>query len=222
MYSKSLIILSVLGLCACGGGGSSSSSTPPPPPPQYPIDSAISAFQQMNESFNLSASNGGNNYTLTLSWVPGAQSSFDGVSSFTSTRTVTISENGILVASDVQTGYFTISPFKPLGAVDTNGQVTVDANQVVLPDLATVGQSGAVDTYTIYTDNTRTTVYGNGTDTWALNADTSTTAFFCANTVGTTNGSPFTESDCYQTDENGNILSVTATLTENGITLNFK
>jgi len=217
---KSIFILCLMTLiCACGGG---SSSTPPPPPPQYPLDSAISTFQQMNHNYNLSATSGGNTFTLQISFVPGAQSTFDGMAALTSTETITLYENSVSQGTDTVTFYFTISPYTQLGGISTNGEVEVDANQMSLPDLATVGQTGPFDTYTTYTDNTRTTVYETATVTWSLEADTATSALGCLNYTGTMNGSPFSESDCYQIDENGNVLSIQITLNEGGTTLVFK
>lgn len=178
----------------------------------------------MNQTYNLTATNGGNNYTLQLSFVPGAQSTFNGTSAFTRTETLNISVNGTLANNLIATDYFTISPYINIGSVNqSSGQVEVYANQTALPQLATVGQSGAFNTFTIYTDNTLATVYATGTDTWALNADTATTAFACVDeTINYAAGGTDTESDCYQMDERGNVLSLQITLLVNGVTLTFK
>lgn len=178
----------------------------------------------MNQTYNLSATNGGNNYTLQLSYVPGAQATFNGQPAFTATETFNLSENGTLLTNVISINYFTISPYTNVGGVNqSSGQVAVYANQKALPQLATVGQSGALDTFTIYTDNTGTTVYATGTQTWSLEADTSTTALGCLDeTVNLSAGGTDTESDCYQMDERGNVLSLQITLLVNGVTLNFQ
>jgi hypothetical protein len=218
---KSIFILCLVTMIyACGGGGSS--STPPPPPSQYPLDSAISAFQQMNHNYNLTATSGSNTFALQIDFAPGTQSTFDGMAALTSTETITLYENGVSQGTNTGTFYFTISPYTQIGGIFTNGEVEVDANQMALPDLATVGQTGPFDTYITYTDNTKTTVYETATVTWSLETDTVTSALACLNYEGTMSGSPFSESDCYQIDENGNVLSIQITLNEGGGTLVFK
>ncbi len=200
---------------------------PLPPPTQYPVDSVISAFQQMHHNYDLSAISGGNTFTLQLSFAPGVQTTFDGVSAFTVTETRTLSKNVVSQGTNAVTEYVTIRPYTELGGINTtNGEVMIDANQMPLPDLVTVGQSGSFDTYTTYTDSTRTTVYETGTVTWSLEADTSANALACLNYVGTIDSGPdsgpFSESDCCQIDESGNVLSVHITITEGGGTLVFK
>ncbi|HVA54622.1 MAG TPA: hypothetical protein VNI53_02315 [Gammaproteobacteria bacterium] len=216
---SSLVVL----LSACGGGGSSSSSSAPPSTAQYPVDSAYSAVAQMNKNYNLTAILGSNTFNLQITYVPGAMSSFNGQPAYTATITSILSEDGVLITNNVQTEFFTISPYFPLGAINTNGQVTVDTNQTSLPVYATEGQSNLYDTTTTYTDNTRTTIYSIASSTWSLSPDTSTTAFSCINTVGTIIGVGATsESDCYQIDESGNVLSLQVFMLVNGATLAFQ
>jgi hypothetical protein len=220
---KPMLILSLaIMLCACGGGGSSSSSAPPSST-QYPLDSAYSAVAQMNQSYNLSSVLGNNTFALQITYAPGSMSSFNGVPALTAKRTAVLSEDGVIITDDVQTEYFTISPYMPLGSIDTNGQVTVYTNQNALPTYATEGQSGLFNTSTTYTDNTLTTIYSISSSTWSLSSDTSTTVFGCVNTVGTIIGSGATsESDCYQIDDSGNVISLQVYLLVNGVTLLFQ
>lgn len=216
-----LISSLVLLLSACGGGGSSASA--PPSTSQYEIDSAYSAAAQMNQTYNLTSILGNNTYTLDVSYVPGSMSSFNGQPAFTATMTSVLSEDGVLITSSKQTEYFTISPYFPLGAINANGQVTVATNQAPLPVYATVGQTNLYDTTTTYTDNTLTTIYSVASSTWSLSQDTSTTALSCINTVGTIIGVGSTsESDCYQIDKSGNVLSLQVFLLVNGTTLIFQ
>jgi hypothetical protein len=220
MYYKFSMILTVLGLCACGGGSSSSTALF-----QYPLDSAFSAYGQMYQDFNLTATSGSNTYTLQISSIPGNMATFNGVFAFTTTNTRTLSENGTNLSTDVQTQYFTISPYTPLGSSDTNGQVTEYANQIALPELATVGQSGSFARYTTYTDSTKNTVYATATIKWSMETDPTqidtTVAFACLKYVGTLNGAANTETDCYLIDQNGNVLTVQVTMVVNGVTLIF-
>ena len=215
---SSLVVL----LSACGGGGSSSSSAPPSTA-QYPVDSAYSAVAQMNQTYNLTSTLGNNTFTLNIIYAPGVMSSFNGQPAYTATLTSILSEDGVLITSNVETEYFTISPYFPLGAINANGRVTVNTNQTPLPVYATEGQSNLYDTNTTYTDNTLTTVYSIASSTWSLSPDTSTTAFSCINMVGTIIGVGATsESDCYQIDESGNVLSLQVFMLVNGATLVFQ
>ncbi|MGH8312186.1 MAG: hypothetical protein ACRER9_02730 [Gammaproteobacteria bacterium] len=215
------LAIAVLCLQACGGGGGSGSNNPPPPQ-TYALNSAISAYEQENHNYNLTATNGGNTYTFQLSFTPGAMGSFLGQSAFTGTASATLSENGTVISNDIQTSYFLLGPFKPLGSVDTNGNVYVASNQTALPDNATIGGSGAYGTVTVYSDSTLTTIIGTLTSTWALNAGSGSDAIGCLNTVGTLNGVSETESDCYTLDANSNIIGLTITLDVNGTVLNFQ
>lgn len=179
---------------------------------------------QESHNYNLSATDSkGNNWTLALAFVPGSESSFDSEAALTAQETTTISVNGTLANNDVTTMYFNIGPFTHVGGVDQNGEVTVFANQTALPQLATVGQSGAFDTFTVYTDNTRATVYATGTETWALNQLTSDTASFCFNIVDDfASGTTTTQSTCYQIDERGDALGLQLNLDVNGTVLDFQ
>ncbi len=221
---RTLLIASlVILLSACGGGGGSSASSAPPSTSQYQIDSAYSAVAQMNQSYNLTSTLNNNTYTLQITYVPGAMSSFNGQPAYTAKVTTVLSEDSVLITNNVQTDYFTISPYFPLGSINANGQVTVDTNQTPLPVYATVGQTNLYDTSTTYTDNTLTTIYSVASSTWSLSQDTSTTAFSCINIVGTIIGIGATsESDCYQIDESGNVLSLQVFLLVNGTTLVFQ
>lgn len=217
-YISLLLVISTLE--ACGGGGSSSNS----PPTKYPIDSAISAYEQMNHDYTLSAKNGSNSYSLQLSAAPGGITNVGSIAAYSTTHTLTLSENSTLLVNDVSTKYFLISPFKQIVDDDaSSGYVTVYANQKDLPESATAGETGAVDTATTYTDASLTVVAGTQTDTWALNAGSGGDASICANTTANSvlNGKS-TESDCYSVDSKGNILGLEITLSISGTTLVFK
>lgn len=215
------LAVAVLSLYACGGGGGSSNN-PPPPPQTYALNSAISAYEQENHNYTLTANNGGNTYTFQLGFTPGSMGSFLGQSAFTGTSSGTLSENGTVISNDIQTDYFLLGPFKPLGNVDTNGNVWIASNQTALPDNATIGGSGAFDTVTVYSNSTLTIVIGTFTETWTLNAGSGSDAIGCLNTVGTLNGVSETESVCYTIDANSNIIGLAITLDVNGTVLNFQ
>lgn len=145
-----------------------------------------------------------------------------GQSANTGTSSATLSENGTVISNDIQTDYFLLGPFKPLGNVDTNGNVYVDSNQSALPDNATIGENGAFATATVYSDSTLTTVIGSLTETWTLSAGTGSDAIGCLDSVGAVNGGSESQSTCYTLDANSNIIGLTISLDVNGTILNFQ
>jgi len=80
-----------------------------------------------------------------------------------------------------------------------------------------------MDTYTVYTDITKTTVYATGTDTWTLSADTATTAWGCdVNTQTQVGGSPVVSQTCFKIDTTGNLLAMKMILPINGTIITFQ
>jgi hypothetical protein len=221
MY-KILAIFALLlaGLTGCGGGGGGGSA---PAATQFPIGSAISAFFQASHSYSLTATNGANTYTIQTSYIPGTSSTFEGQQAATYTQSGTVSVNGV-VTGGTNSGvtYFNSSPYKNFGYIDSNGQYTVYANQQALPTYATVGQSGAVDTDTVYTNNTKAVIYATDTETWSLLSDTSTTAWLCNNDTNAVVGSSAAViTNCYKVDTTGNVLALKVIMPISGTTLTF-
>src|SRR5271168_242790 len=107
-------------LAACGGGGSSavgvfeaSQSNPMPqnlqtePAPAEPF----SIYQTA-----LSASSGGNTYAGTYSETPNQGTTmFDGQEANSSTISLTITENGTPIVTEIETVYYLENPYQPLG-----------------------------------------------------------------------------------------------------------
>jgi hypothetical protein len=219
------VFILALFLVGCGGGGGGSSNSSGGggnTTVTYDLNAAVSAYEQENHNYILNATNGGNVYTLLLNTTAGGMGSFNGQVAYSATKTVTLSENGTVISNDVETGFFLLGPFEQLGAIDTNGQVTVDTHQVALPNDATVGQSGAYGTATIYTDSSLNTVYGSLTATWSLNSGSGSNAVTCLNSVGTVGGISESESDCYTLDSSSNFTgTLTITLDVNGTILDF-
>jgi hypothetical protein len=85
------------------------------------------------------------------------------------------------------------------------------------------GYPRSIDTETVYTDSTKMTVVATTVNTWSLATATTSTAWFCANSVVTpVSGSPSNESDCYQIDQSGNVLALKATVTINGVSVTLQ
>jgi hypothetical protein len=216
--------LLLAGLSGCGGGGGGGSAPPATSPTtQFPLAGAISAFSQAAHNYTVSATNASDTYTLQINYTPGVATTFEGQSASTMALAGTFSKNGAVLTTVSQTSYFVTSPYKPLGSLDLgNGHYTVAANQQNLPANTTVGTSGQFDTDTTYTNNTKTVVYSNATQTWSLAADTATTAWACVNAIETVVGStPISSADCYKIDTTGNVLAYKANVTFSGTTLSF-
>lgn len=94
----------------------------------------------------------------------------------------------------------------------TDGTYTVYdvSTPLYLPSQATVGQSGNLNPDTQYQNSTMTTITGTDTNSWALNADTATTAWLCTTDNYIDSADPahssFTETDCLRIDASGNVL----------------
>ena len=185
----------------------------------------MNAFAQTSHNYTINAVNSGNTYTLQYGLTPGAPTTFEGLAASMAAETLTISKNNAVVDTISLNTYFTTSPLIALGYVDLgNGQYTIDSNQLALPTNATVGQSGQLQTETTYSINLFNIINDTATVTWALSADTATTAWLCANTVDIIVSPPSTisGSKCYKIDTSGNVSALKFTITVNGTTLNFQ
>lgn len=236
MSATTRITLLALLLNACGGGGGGGSSTPPPPNlNSAPGAAAINAFFQASHSATLNAGDtAGNKYQVQLSWVPNAgTTTFNGTANAHSTvRAVSVFVNGALNSNDISTEYFLLNPYVPIGAQHTSGTTDISANIQPVPATITVGQSGPIDTVTVYHNATLITVDALETNTFSVLANNPTTLLFCQNSVlsnvtaqGTADGFVAdTESDCYAVDASGNANIARIILSLNGgvTTLTFQ
>lgn len=203
-------------LVGCGGGSSGS-----PVAVTYDLDDAVSTYYQENHSYILHATNGGNVFTLQFGVSPGSQASFHGTQALTATVTINISEESTAVAASTSTLYFLSGPFEDVGGISlSTGSETVFANHKHLPTAASIGDTGSLDTATIFTDSTHSTVSGHQTDTWTLNASGSN-AQFCIN-AEITGGTNATQGNCYVIDAKGNVLSASVSIDVGGTILDFQ
>lgn len=209
-----LSALTVL-LAGCGGGSGDDST-----PVDFPIDAAYSALYTSASTLNATYEFDGSpphTDTITLTLVPEADSTFEGVAAKTAAITATLEENGTPPGTVTisATEYFQISPYKYLGTVYGTGTYEVATSQQTLPTTARIGDSGSFYRSTSYTDNTKAVVEGNTVATWSLERDptSKTRAYFCANAEETyTNGDdPFATSTCYRIDAGGSIIGLRVT-----------
>jgi len=217
-----------LALAGCGGGGGSSS-----PPPQNlssaNVATALNAYYQANQGFQLSASSAGNTFSVDYSETPvNGTTTFNGVNNVSSTNvSVSVYENGTLLGTQISTDYFTINPYVFLGSVLSNGTQYGVVTSWTPPSTVNVGDSGPLYGETIYHDSTKATIDGTETTTYAVNAATPTTLQFCenvsisanANSDGLVSG---TGSACFYVSSSGSVTGITLTITVNGTTLIFQ
>jgi hypothetical protein len=84
------------------------------------------------------------------------------------------------------------SAFKQIGSVGAGGTLYMTTNLNTLPTAAKIGDSGTLATVTGYTDPAKTSQTGSSTVTWALSADTATTAILKVTTTSNNASSPAT------------------------------
>jgi hypothetical protein len=219
-------------LSACGGGGGGDNNTPVTPSAvvstaSFPVAGTVSASEQTSDSYTVSTiDSSGKTDTLTVTNVPGAQATFEKMTASTSVQTAILKQNGVLLNQVVSTSYFQLTPYLNYGEIDqSTGHYTVTdiTTPLYLPATAKVGDTGAINAATTYTNSTKTTVVSRMTRTWSLEADTATTAFLCANIVTTpVSGTVSKESHCYRITTSGVITGHKMIFTESGQTLTFQ
>jgi hypothetical protein len=193
----------------------------------------MATYRQGAHKYALKASNAGNSYTLQVSSVPNAgTTTFNGATpAYSSVDSVTLEENGVVIANTVSTDYFRVDPYVPLGRVSSTGSpYGVVTSSSPLPSTLDVGSSGDLDSLTYYHDSTMSAVDGSEGVTYSVESDNSTTLLLCEDssvTNVTVQGTADdlvddSESDCYTVDASGNAELVSVTLTVNGVTLTFE
>lgn len=243
MKPGSLIIVS--SICAtlvagCGGGGGNGSSQAPPVSPaaatnlsSAPGAMAMATYRQGAHKYTLKASNGANSYTLRVSNVPNAGTTkFNGAApAYSSVDTVTLDENGVMIANSVSTDYFLLNPYVLLGRVSATGSpYGVVISSSPLPTTLEVGSSGDMDSLTDYHDSSMSMLDAQEDDTYSVKANNTTTLLLCEDSSITNVTAQGTaddlvddsENDCYKVDAGGNAALISVTLTVNGVTLTFE
>ena len=224
----------------CGGGGVNGGSPTPAVSPEAatnlssaPGAMAMATYRQGAHKYTLKASNAGNSYTLQVSSAPNAGTTkFSGAApAYSSVDTVTLYENGVMIANTVSTDYFLLNPYVPLGRVSSTGSpYGVVTSSSPLPTTLEVGSSGDMDSLTYYHDSSMSTLDAQEDVTYSVKANNTTTLLLCENSSITNVTAQGTaddlvddsENDCYKVDAAGNAALVSVTLTVNGVTLTFE
>ena len=200
------LLLIVLTACGGGGGGpggggsagSAMQSSQPPqilqsaPAPQEPFDIP---------STTLAASSGGRSYTAIYGETPNnGTTMFDGQEANSSTISLTITENGTPIVTEIETAYYLKNPYQPLGLTLSynGGQFDLLYNSTnPLPSTLNAGNSGPLGSGTYYLVNTNDGI-GSLTETYDVAAlGNSSTLLLTTYATGTLNSQMVNETITY-------------------------
>jgi hypothetical protein len=219
-FAVCLALTSVFVLAACGGGGGGSSATA-----QQNLQSARAPSQPFTvSSTTLMATDGnGNSYSATFSQTAGGTAVFNGQNASTGVIGLTISKNGVVVATEDSTAYYLTNPYSPLGLSGTTNGIAWTAlvtSYTALPSMLTVGASGPLLSVTYYDGMMNNS--GSLTETYTVTADSPNALSLNVDGAGTINGVPETETLTYSIASDGTLSAlVQVHITVNGTTLTF-
>ena len=220
-------------LGGCFGDGGGRASLGPSQLSSAPGEQALVSYLKASHQYALNAKNGPDTYTIQYSNLPNAgTTTFEGnAPAYSSTDTIALSKNGVLVATNVATSYYLLNPYVPLGQVSSTGTpYAVVTSSFPVPTTLIIGNAGPVDNLTYYHDSSKLVMDATATATYAVIANDSTTLLFCLDTTisgvttqGTADGlADGSETDCYTVDASGDATLVSITLAAGGTTLKFQ
>ena len=226
MWTVLLVLMGGLSGCggSGGGGGGGGTAMQSSPPPQS-LKSAPAPAEPFNvPSATLTTSSGGNSYTAIYSETPNnGTTMFDGQEANTSTISLTITENGSPIVTQIDTAYYLENPYQPLGlTVSSNGgQFDFLYNSIdPLPSTLTVGGSGPLGSGTYYVANTNDGI-GSLTETYSVASNNASTVLLTTYATGTVNGQSISETINYAVNASGAFELQSVEILVNGTTLNF-
>jgi hypothetical protein len=223
MKRSCIVIFGLLGpLAGCGGGGGGSAMQ------SSPLAQNLEAAPAPAEPFNISsqtltASNGGNSYAGTYSETPNkGTTTFEGQVANSSTISLTITENGAPIVTEIVTAYYLENPYQPLGLnlSYNGGQFDFLYNSTnPLPSTLALGGSGPLGSGTYYIVNTNNAI-GSLTETYSVTS-TGTTVLLNTYATGTVNGQSINETISYVLNGGEAMGVASVQILANGTTLNF-
>jgi hypothetical protein len=222
--------LLLVALTSCGGGGDGSQqSAQPPSSGSTPQVQNLKAAPAPQEPFNIQSVTmttnlNGNSYIAIYSQTPNnGTTMFTGQAAHSSTVSLTITENGSTIGTEISTAYYLESPYVPLGLSGTVGGTAYTflfASTDPLPSTLTVGSSGPLGSGTYYISGTNTAI-GSLTETYSVTANGSSNLILTTNSSGTVNGSSVNETITYFVDSSGAVALDGVQLIVNGTELSF-
>lgn len=193
-------------------------------PPQN-LESAPAPAEPFNiPSATLTASSGGNSYTAIYSETPNnGTAMFDGQEANSSTISLSITENGSPIVTEIDTAYYLETPYQPLGLTLSSKGGQFDllyASSTPLPSTLTVGASGPLGSGTYYVVNTNDGI-GSLTETYSVASSDASTVLLTTYATGTINGQSISETINYSVNSSGALELQSVEILVNGTTLNF-
>ncbi len=210
-----------------------SSPTPmqssPMPLQSSPTTQNLKSAPTPAEPFNIPsatfmAGSGGNSYTAIYSETPNnGTTMFDGQEANSSKISLTITENGSPIVTEIDTAYYLENPYRPLGLTlsSNGGQFDFLYNSTnPLPSTLTVGGSGPLGSGTYYAVNTNDGI-GSLTETYSVASNNASTVLLTTYATGTINGQSISETINYAVSASGAFELQSVEILVNGTTLNF-
>ena len=175
-------------------------------------------------SATLTASSADNSYTAIYSETPNnGPTMFDGQEASSSTISLTITENGSPIVTEIDTAYYLENPYRPLGLTRSSngGQFEFLYNSInSLPSMLTVGDSGPLGAGTYYVVNTNDAI-GSLTETYSVASNDSSSVLLTTYATGTVNGQSVSQTLNYAVNASGAFDLQSVEILLNGTTLNF-
>ncbi len=142
--NRTITIVALLGLCACGGGAVTVEANLS----SAPGEAALVNYLQGTHQYTLHATDSsGNSYTLQLTSTPDSTpTTFDGEApAYGTTNALTLDEPGALVVNLLSTSYYLLNPYVPLGkSYSTGTPYGLATSSTPLPTTLNVGGTAAL------------------------------------------------------------------------------
>jgi hypothetical protein len=221
----SALLLGALSSGCGGGGGSGAGAAMQSSLPSQNLGSAPTPAEPFNiPSATLTASSEGNSYTAIYSDTPNhGTTMFDGQEANSSTISLTITENGSPIVTEVDTAYYLEKPYQPLGLTlsSKSGQFGFLYTSISpLPSMLTVGDSGPLGSGIYYVVNTNDGI-GSLSETYSVASNDASTVLLNTYATGTVNGQSINETISYAVNASGAFELQSVEILVNGTTLNF-
>jgi hypothetical protein len=216
------LLLIVLTACSGGGdGGGSAMQSSPPPQNLESVPAPVEPFSV--DPTTLSTSSGGNSYAGTYTETPNnGTTMFDGQEANSSTISLTITENGSPIVTEIETAYYLENPYQPLGLTLSynGGQFDFLYNSTnPLPSGLSVGDSGPLGTGTYYVVNSNDAI-GSLTETYSITSSNNW-VLLNINATGTINGQSISQTISYVLSGDAVMGVASVEILVNGTTLHF-